>query len=297
LNQEAKMNDTLNLATPAVNSSEPIATHEVRGGGGTRLHVREWGNREGPDVVLIHGWSQSHLCWARQVGGPLAENFHLVAFDNRGHGMSEKPTGAGPYIDAQLWADDLAAVIDQAGLHRPVLVAWSYGGFIATDYIRAYGEERISAINLVGGAVMLRPPTFDHIGPGFLEHAPGASGPELDTNIEAIRLFLRACTVSPMTGDEWSTALGWNMVVPPEVRGALISREIDAGDVLSQLSVPVLVTHGRSDAVILPSMAEYALDTCPTAAPSWYPNVGHMPFLEDAPRFDRELGELALRTM
>ena len=39
-------------------------------------------------------------------------------------------------------ADDLAAVIDQTDLHRPVLVAWSYGGFIATDYVRVYGEER-----------------------------------------------------------------------------------------------------------------------------------------------------------
>jgi pimeloyl-ACP methyl ester carboxylesterase len=86
------------------------------------------------------------------------------------------------------------------------------------------------------------------------------------------------------------------MVVPPEVRGALISREIDAGDVLSQLSVPVLVTHGRADAVVLPSMAEHTLEICPTAEPSWYPNVGHMPFLEDTARFDRELAELALRT-
>ena len=52
------------------------------------------------DALLIHGWSQSQLCWARQVAGGLAEDFHLVTFDSRGHGMSEKPTEAGHYLDA-----------------------------------------------------------------------------------------------------------------------------------------------------------------------------------------------------
>ena len=83
------------------------------------------------------------------------------------------------------------------------------------------------------------------------------------------------------------------MVVEPEVRGALISREIDSDDVLSGLSIPVLVTHGRADTVVLPSMAQHTLDVCPTATASWYDDVGHMPFHEDAARFNRELGEFA----
>ena len=81
------------------------------------------------------------------------------------------------------------------------------------------------------------------------------------------------------------------MVVPPEVRGALFSRELDADDVLSELSVPVLVTHGHDDTIVLPSMAEHVLDVCDTAEASWYDDVGHMPFLEDPVRFDRELAE------
>jgi pimeloyl-ACP methyl ester carboxylesterase len=222
----------------------------------------------------------------------LAEEFRLVAFDNRGHGMSEKPLGADSYRDPQLWADDLAAVIDQLGLDRPVLVAWSYGGFIVSDYVRAYGEDRIGAVNLVGGAVMLKPPTFDHIGPGFLENAPDASLPDLATNIAAIRRFLAVCTAEPLDPNDWSAALAWNMVVPPEVRGALISREIDGDDVLATLTVPVLVTHGRSDTIVLPSMAEHVLATCPTAEPSWYDATGHMPFTENHPRFNHELTNL-----
>jgi non-heme chloroperoxidase len=284
-----------NLTPEAPTAEGPIATHEVRGGGGLRLHVREWGTRDGPSLLLIHGWSQSQLCWTRQVEGPLSQRFHIVTFDNRGHGMSEKPLDADRYLDARLWADDIAAVIDRVRLDRPVLVAWSYGGFIATDYVRAHGEGAIAGINLVGGAVMLRPPSFDHIGPGFLGNAPDACGPDLATNIAAIRRFLEACTARSLSPDDWTTALACTMVVPPEVRGALISRKIDADDVLSTLTIPVLVTHGRADAIILPSMAEHVLDVCRTAVPSWYDGVGHLPFLEDPARFDQELDDFATR--
>ena len=274
----------------------PIATHDVEGGEGLRLHVREWGNPNGPPILFVHGWSQSQLCWDLQVNGPLAEQFRLVTFDLRGHGMSERPPAAAHYIDAGLWADDVAAVIDKLGLDGAVLVAWSYGGLVVADYIRAYGDQRIGGLDLVGSAVMLKPPEFEHIGPGLLENAQGACAADLGANIAAIRRFLHACTAQPLSDDECTEALCWNMVVAPEVRGALFAREIDSDDVLSTLSVPVLVTHGRSDMIVLPSMAEHVLDVCATAKPSWYDEIGHMPFREDPARFDRELREFVSRS-
>jgi non-heme chloroperoxidase len=282
------------VKTTQAEAGGPITTHQVRGGGGLGLHAREWGDPHGPAILLIHGWSQSQLCWARQLESSFARKFHIVTLDNRGHGMSEKPLEPEPYMDGQLWADDVAAVIEHTGLDRPVLVAWSYGGFIVADYLRAYGEAGIAGINLVGSAVMLKP-TFDYLGPGLLENAMDACAPDLLTNIAAIRRFLRACTAQPLSDDDWSTALCWNMVVPAQVRHALISREINADDVLSTLSVPVLVTHGNADAIVLPSMAEHVLEVCGTAEPSWYDGVGHMPFWEDHERFNRELGAFVVR--
>jgi non-heme chloroperoxidase len=268
---------------------EPVRAYDVRGGGGITLNAREWGNPDGPAILFVHGWSQCDICWSAQVGGPLAADFRMVTFDNRGHGMSEKPLDPRCYADERLWADDLAAVIDQTGLERPVLVAWSYGGFIVADYVRAHGDAAIAGVDLVGAAVLLRPPTFDHLGPGLLDNAQDACLPDLRANIAAIRRFLRSCTARPLDDELWTTALCWNMVVPPEVRGALIAREIDGDDVLERLSVPVLVTHGRQDTIVLPSMAKHTLEHCETAVASWYEGVGHMPFVEDAERFDREL--------
>ena len=65
--------------------------HSVIGGNGARLHVREWGQADAPAILFIHGWSQNHLCWRKQYESQLADAFHLVAFDLRGHGMSEAP--------------------------------------------------------------------------------------------------------------------------------------------------------------------------------------------------------------
>jgi len=114
-------------AQPVERAGDRCATHEVRGGDGLRLHACEWGDRRRPSILLIHGWSQSQLCWRRQIVGSLIDRFHIVTFDIRGHGMSEKPLDRDRYSDPRLWADDLAAIIERTGAERPVLVAWSYG--------------------------------------------------------------------------------------------------------------------------------------------------------------------------
>jgi len=217
-----------------------------------------------------------------------------VTFDNRGHGTSEKPLLGDRYTNSRLWADDVAAIIDRTGLDRPVLVAWSYGGFIVSDYVRAYGTDAIAGINFAGGAVTLRPPTFDHLGAGLLANAQDACSNDLNRSIAAMLRFLRAATAQPLSQDDWETTLCSNMVVPPEVRHALISRDLDNDDVLSALTIPVLVTQGRSDNIVLDSMAEHIVAACATAQPSWYDDIGHMPFLEDADRFNRELADFVV---
>ena len=270
--------------------------HTVRGGGGLRLHVREWGKADGPPILFIHGLSQSHLCWARQYESALAEEFRLVAYDLRGHGMSEAPLEPEHYTDGQLWADDVAAIIGQLGLERPVLVGWSYGGFIICDYVRAHGQDRIAAIDFVAAAVTLGEAAFGTlIGPGFLDHFADATSDDLPTSIQGMRALVRAFPVKPFPPDEVETLLASSMTVPAQIRSNLMAREIDGDDVLPTFEVPLLVTQGRSDTGVLPAMAEHVLATCPTAEPSWYEAVGHTAHLEDPDRFNRELAALTRR--
>jgi pimeloyl-ACP methyl ester carboxylesterase len=273
-----------------------MKVHLVRGGGGLRLHVREWGKADGPPILFIHGWSQNHLCWARQYESALAGEFRLVACDLRGHGMSEAPLEPGHYTDGKLWAEDVAAIIEELGLGRPVLVGWSYGAFVICDYVRAYGQDRIAAIDFVEGVVKLGEAAFGTlIGPAFVDHFVGATADDLPTNIATMRSFVRACVVKPVPDDDMETAMCWNVVVPAAIRAHLAARELDYDDVLRALEVPLLVTQGRSDTVVLPAMAEHVLATCPTANASWYQGTGHVPHLEEPERFNRELAELTRR--
>ncbi len=270
-----------------------LKVHSVRGGGGLRLHVREWGKPDGPPILFIHGWSQNHLCWAKQYESALAKEFRLVAYDLRGHGMSEAPLEPEHYTDSTLWADDLAAIIDQLRLDRPVLVGWSYGPFVVCDYIRVHGQDRVAAINFVEGAVKMGEAAFGTlIGPGFVDNFVGATADDLPTNIGAMRSFVRACLSRRMSDDDFETAICWNVVVPAAIRANLGAREIDCDDVLRALEVPLLVTQGRADTVVLPAMAEHVLATCPAANASWYDGVGHVPHLEEPERFNRELAAL-----
>ena len=109
-----------------------------------------------------------------------------------------------------------------------------------------------------------------------------------------MRSFVRACVVKPVPDDDLETAR-WNLLErrgAGRIRANLAAREIDCDDVLTAMQVPLLVTQGRADSVVLPAMAEHVLATCPTAEASWYDGTGHVPHLEDPRRFNRELAEL-----
>ena len=99
----------------------------VSGAGGLPLQIVEAGPQDATGILFIHGWSLSSSSWQQQLESTLADEFHLVAIDLRGHGNSAKPWDAASYADSKIWADDIAAVIEATGLERPVVVAWSMG--------------------------------------------------------------------------------------------------------------------------------------------------------------------------
>jgi non-heme chloroperoxidase len=259
----------------------------VKAPDGFKIAAWEWGNPTGPEIVFIHGLSQSSLSWTRQLtDDKLSRDFRMVAYDLRGHGASDKPCEKEKYAQDQQWADDLATVIATGGMNRRVLVGWSYGGRVISDYLRVHGSDRIAGINFVAAVTKSADSSF--YGPGS-KHLAGMQSNDLTTNIAATRAFLRACFEKQPNADEFETMLAFNMVVPAQVRAAVVARTPNPGDLLPKLALPALVTHGTRDQLILPAFGKFTASALPNAQLSLYDGIGHSPFFEDAPRFNEEL--------
>ncbi len=266
--------------------------HTVRGGGGTPLAVYEAGRTEGPALLLVHGLAQSHQSWQRQLQGPLAQSFRVVAMDLRGHGQSEKPPGG--YQDSRLWAEDVHAVLTTLKLERPVLVGWSYGGYVVADYLRHFGERILAGVHLVAPIILEgSPEAFALLSQHFLATLPGLLSPEPDVHTQAVESFVSLLFHRPVPPELLAAVLAYNRLVPDYVIHGIASRAGDAREVLPRLSVPVLLSHGLEDDVVLPESSRKLAAVMPQAQFSLYPDVGHSPFLEDTARFERELMEFA----
>jgi non-heme chloroperoxidase len=83
-----------------------------------------------------------------------------------------------------------------------------------------------------------------------------------------MRGLVKAFAAKPLPPDDVETLLCSSMTVPARIRANLGAREIDGDDVLRTLRMPMLVTQGRADTMVLPTMAEHVLATCPVAEPS-----------------------------
>lgn len=268
----------------------------VTGGSGVKLHVREWGNKNGPPILFVHGWSQHHLAFSHQIESDLAKEFRLVAFDLRGHGMSEAPTEVEAYTDGDLWAADIAAIIEQCGLDNPLLVGWSFGGFVISDYLRVHGDAKISGVNYVGWGVVMgnTEEELRFVGRGFHDYYQGAISEDMPTAIKALRGFVHACLGKPIPQDDLETMIAFNVMVPRFTRWATTQRKaIDFTPVISKLSIPILASYGTKDTIALPIAGEHIVDVCKNATGSFYEGCGHAPFLEDPERFNQELANFA----
>jgi pimeloyl-ACP methyl ester carboxylesterase len=268
-----------------------VRTHRITGGGGVRLHVQETGNPSGQPVLFIHGLSLSGLTWNRQLHSPLTRDLRLVAMDLRGHGESERPSGA--YGDSAVWAEDVDAVIRTLDLERPVLTGWSYGGVVICDYLSRYGEEAVGGVHLVAAVSRLGETLVPFLGPGFLAAIPGLLRADAEESMTALRDFVRLLTFGELPPDDFYRVLGSAAAVPPFVRQELLSRTLDYDGLLAELRAPVLVTHGLEDGVVLPSMGEHHASLIRHARTSYYPQVGHATFWEDPDRFTPELSAFA----
>ena len=90
-----------------------------------RFHFSEWGSADNPTVLLLHGGNQSCHSWDL-VSLALADRYHVLALDQRGHGDSEWARDA-DYSSGAM-AADAAAFCEALGVADPIVMGHSMGG-------------------------------------------------------------------------------------------------------------------------------------------------------------------------
>lgn len=127
--------------------------------GGIELCVAELGDPEQPTVVLVHGYPDSKEVWS-EVAVRLAERFHVVLYDVRGHGRSTAPAPLRGGFTLEKLTDDFLAVVDAVSPDRPVhLVGHDWGSVQAWEFVTVKRTEgRIASFTSMSG------PSLDHFG-------------------------------------------------------------------------------------------------------------------------------------
>ncbi|MER5379129.1 SDR family oxidoreductase [Streptomyces sp. NPDC002688] len=127
--------------------------------GGVELCVAELGDDRQPTVVLVHGYPDSKEVWS-EVAVRLADRFHVVLYDVRGHGRSTAPQPLRGGFTLEKLTDDFLAVIDAVSPDEPVhLVGHDWGSVQSWEFVTvARTEGRIASFTSMSG------PSLDHLG-------------------------------------------------------------------------------------------------------------------------------------
>lgn len=282
--------------TWSATASADVEFMTVEGYGGVPLNVMTVGHPDNPGILFIHGMAQASQAFRLQFESGLADEFYLVAFDMRGHGLSGKPWQPELLGPSQPWAGDIATVMAVTGLDKPVVVGWSYGGFVVADYVRHYGVGNVAGINLVGSLGGLVPrspfPQTDDV-KEIMENSARTRSLNLVENVIAAENVAASFYTDNMTETDKAAQVAMGLMMPAYVRRAMAGRKLDNIDIAMQMTVPMLLTRGSDDLMMPDSDTTLALETLPNAILSFYPDTGHLPFFQRVDRFNDELSKFA----
>jgi len=97
--------------------------------GGVKIHYAALGDKKNPLIVMIHGFPDFWYTWRDQMAA-LSSDYYVVAIDQRGYNLSDKPKGVENY-DMRLLVGDVIAVIKHLGREKAIIVGHDWGGAVS----------------------------------------------------------------------------------------------------------------------------------------------------------------------
>jgi pimeloyl-ACP methyl ester carboxylesterase len=228
------------------------------------------GHRQGPAILLSHGYSATCRMWDGQITA-LRDRYRVIVWDMRGHGQSDSPQDHGAYSEAAT-VGDMAAVLDACGLQHAIIAGLSLGGYMSLAFhLRHPGKTK---------ALML----FD-TGPGFRNDAAReawntyalARGDDLDA-----RGFAALGNSDEVRISQHRSAAG----LANAARGMLTQKDDSVLRSLETIDVPTLVLVGAEDTNFL-NATDYMARKIPESSKVVIADAGHAANLHQPAAFNR----------
>lgn len=274
------------LAIASLPAFAETKQYSVTAPDGVALAVQEYGSPDGPPIVFVHGLLGTRMNWDAQVHSARLERYRMITYDLRGHGLSGKPAAPNAYSEGRRWADDLAQVIEASGAQKPVLVGWSLGAAVISNYLAAYGDSAIAGAVYVNGVIELKPELIV----AHPQIYQDLVSPDLRTHLEAMRDFLRLCFQTQPDAALFERSLAAAAMASWDMQRAVMAMNVDAAEGLGKARVPVLLLYGARDALVhTPAAIARAKALNRAAHSKIYAESGHAPFIEEPDRFNGDL--------
>lgn len=218
------------------------------------IYFKDWGPRNGPAVVLCHGWPLSSDSWDAQAFHLASSGYRVIAHDRRGHGRSSQPWDGN---DMNHYADDLAQLIEHLNLRNIAMFGFSTGGGEVARFVGRHGSENIAKLGLISAVT-----------PFLLQADDNPTGAPLDV-FNAMRAetiadraqFYRNLASGPFYGfnrpgakvSQGQIELWWQQGMMggfKNTHDCIAALTEDFREDLQKFNRPTLIVHGADDQIV-----------------------------------------------
>ena len=241
----------------------------------------------GLPVIFLHAFPLNRRMWEGELLALLGEGrYRLVALDWRGFGESEITNGIS---SMELFADDVAGLMDALGIQNAILCGLSMGGYAAFAFLRKYPQR-------VAGLILA-------------DTRPGADTPEAQANRENVAQIAETRGTGAIADLQVPRLLSeYTRRHHPEVEARVrqlideatpqgiaaasrgMAQRADSTELLGGITCPTLVIVGEQDALIPPAVTQDYASRIPGAQFAVIPQAGHLSNLEQPEAFLQAIG-------
>ncbi|MGD9683467.1 MAG: alpha/beta fold hydrolase [Candidatus Obscuribacterales bacterium] len=221
---------------------------------GITLHCATAGDRIGTPVILLHGFPEAWFCWERQIEALAAAGCFVVAPDQRGYNLSDKPSGVDRYVMANL-VQDVLDLADSLGVEKFNLAGHDWGAAVAWCTAMQFPErlEKLAILNVPHPAVMkelLRRSPAQLMRSSYMFFFCMQKLPELVLSRNSFKAFIDKQPADLTESEKARYIEAWSQpgaltCMLNWYRAALLSRQRFA--LSKRVTVPTLILWGKQD--------------------------------------------------